>query len=113
MSRSELQLDVHECERRSEKKGLTSTRVSGKLAELQPGCRSLYTADHSTLVTLLEWLAEVRRAGFDTWVANGLPECTAEAIIIRHPRVFTDARLRARCERRLTKYAPTYPLGSL
>ena len=104
MSRTNLQIDVTECEDVSASHGLASPKTMNKLGQLQPGCRSVYNADHQTLVALLAWLAETRRAGFNKWVAHGLARCTAEAIILRNPSDFRDQKLRSSCEQRLREH---------
>ncbi len=108
MSRSDLQIDVHSCEDQSALKGLASPVVSQKLDEIKPGCRSVYNAEHVTLVLLLSWLAEKKRSAFQKWVDHGLARCTAEAIILRHPDVFDSDMLRKTCRNRLRKYAPGF-----
>ena len=89
-------------------KGLASPRTATKLDEIQPGCRSIYNAEHITLVQLLEWLAEKKRSAFVKWIEHGLAACTAEAIILRHPDVFKSEALGKMCRKRLKREAPDY-----
>ena len=107
---STLVEDIRACEELAIKNSVSSPAANNKLKEICGFPNVLATGVRETdVIALLSWLIELKkpRGGFYTCINSNLPECTAEAVVMRHTSKFRDSDVK-KCRGRLASNCPDY-----